>query len=74
MAREHELYRPYIERLDEQFPLSPEFITVMEAATFIGRKRAYVYEHFKEIIDGGLISKTKLAHALCYPKPRKRRR
>lgn len=65
MAREYQLYRPYLERLDELFPGSPEFITVDEACSFFGRKRTYVYDNFKNIIDGGKISKTKLAHALC---------
>lgn len=65
MAREHPLFRDYLERLDEKFPDSPEYISVNDVGTFCGRGKTYVYKNFGNIIDSGKISKTKLAYALC---------
>ncbi len=65
MSREHPLFRSYLERLDEKFPNTQEYLSVKEVGEFCGRGKTYVYKKFGNIIDCGKISKTKLAYALC---------
>lgn len=69
MAREKELYRPYLERLDQVFP-DRELLTISDVAKFCGisRQRAkddFPFEKRKGGKNSYYISKLKFASTLC---------
>jgi len=61
MPREKELYRDYIERLDEKFP-NKEILTQKDCVEFLGIDKKTVKKHYD--IGRGGISKLKLARLL----------
>ncbi len=61
MPREKELFRPYLERLDEKFP-SQEIISQKECAVFLGLDPRTVKKKYQVGKDG--VSKIKLARLL----------
>lgn len=58
MAREKELYRLNLERLDKMFP-EKEYLTTIDVCKLTGWERHTVKKHFK--FDGYFISKVSLA-------------
>lgn len=60
--RENPLLRAQIASISERFPA--ELLTVEEAGAIIGRKKSYVYKHYGPLINGGRISKARLAAEL----------
>lgn len=65
MAREKELYRSNLDRLDEKFP-NKEVLTYAELATLLGKSLKFVYKHYKKYYNKNLagISKTVIAREL----------
>ncbi len=61
MAREKELYRDYLERLDEQFP-DKEIISQKECADFLGLDARTIKKRYNITKSG--IPKLKLARLL----------
>lgn len=61
MAREKELFRLNLERLDKAFP-NKEYLTSRDICDFTGLERHTVRKKFK--YDGKLISKVSLANQM----------
>ena len=60
--RENPLLRAQIESISQRYPA--EQLTVEEVGELLGRKKSYVYKHFSPLIQGGRVTKTRLAAAL----------
>ncbi len=65
MAREKELYRENLDRLDERFP-DTEVLKYKDIADFMGRSVRFVQKHFQPFYKKELagISKTVVARLL----------
>ena len=61
MPREKELYREYVERLDEKFP-DKEILTQHDCSNFLGKDKRTIKNRYGIGKDG--ISKLKLARLL----------
>lgn len=64
MAREKELYRENLERLDRRFP-EHETITFREAADYLGVSTKTISRTFAAVKFAGRVPKTAIAKALC---------
>lgn len=60
--RENPLLRAQIESISRRYPA--EVLTVEEVGELLGRKKSYVYAHYKPLIKGGRVNKARLAAAL----------
>ena len=60
--REYPLLRAQIESISRRYPA--EVLTVEEVGELLGRKKSYVYKHYKPLINGGRVNKARLAAAL----------
>ncbi|MGN0488073.1 MAG: hypothetical protein ACI4HO_02290 [Ruminococcus sp.] len=65
MAREKELFRANLDRLDERFP-GQEVLKYADIANYLGRTTRFAQKHFGKFYNSNLagISKTVLAREL----------
>ena len=65
MAREKELFRINLNRLDERFP-GKEVLKYDEIAEYMGRSKRFVFEHYRKFYNKNLagVSKTVIAKEL----------
>lgn len=65
MAREKELFRENLDRLEKRFP-DKEVLKYEDIANYLGRSKRFVSEHFKQHYNKKIagISKTVLARIL----------
>lgn len=64
MAREKELFREQLERIDRVFP-GRELVTYKEAAELLGVSTKTIQRKFSAFKIAGRIPKTAIARALC---------